>query len=132
MQLFSQKSLWLLFIGSSPAFAVFESFSFAGNGGNNTAKRLCGSMPFACDPPNMCSQDTQTRKWYCCAPGVADSVCWNGASKCDGEGTNMPSESQSGCTYGTTKYCCLKDIHVQKCQPNSTSAGAPKTTHYGL
>ncbi|KAH7087869.1 hypothetical protein FB567DRAFT_560565 [Paraphoma chrysanthemicola] len=62
----------------------------------------------------MCSQDTTTRKWYCCAPGVADSVCWNGATKCDGGDATTPSAQQIGCTSGTVKYCCL-DKTLEDC-----------------
>tara|TARA_R110002003_G_scaffold505_6_gene20154 strand:+ start:7886 stop:8221 length:336 start_codon:yes stop_codon:yes gene_type:complete len=107
MRVFLQQPVWLLFLGASPVFAVFEDFYFAGNMGNNTAPRKCGNMPYACTPPNMCSQDTITKKYYCCAPGVADSVCWNEAKKCDGGDSTTPSQQQISCTSGTVKYCCL-------------------------
>ncbi|KAF2024910.1 hypothetical protein EK21DRAFT_77706 [Setomelanomma holmii] len=63
----------------------------------------------------MCSQDKTTGKYYCCVPGVADSVCWNEAKKCDG-GDGIPSGQQIGCTSGTVKYCCLDNEDCTKLQ----------------
>ncbi|KAF2823664.1 hypothetical protein CC86DRAFT_395760 [Ophiobolus disseminans] len=59
----------------------------------------------------MCSQDTLTKKFYCCEPGSTDSVCWKGRETCNG-GTDTPSDQQLGCIYrqssGDVKYCCDK------------------------
>jgi len=112
MRLLSYSPVWLLALGATPSLAAFDDYYFAGSGRNASAPKLCGDMPYGCEPPNMCSQDTLTKKYYCCEPGSTDSVCWKGRENCNG-GTDTASDQQLGCVYRQTngndvKYCCDK------------------------
>jgi hypothetical protein len=66
-------------------------------------------MPFECPPPSMCSKDTYTNKWYCCAPGYPDSVCWTRSPTCSGDTKDTPSVGQIPCGPANYKFCCVKD-----------------------
>ena len=106
MRTLSAPSVWVILLGASRAFAAFETFSWAGQGGNSSAPRKCGDMIYECPAPSMCSMDTLTRKWYCCEPGNQDGPCWNGATTCGGSGTNQPSGQQISCSNLDVNYCC--------------------------
>lgn len=116
MRSFTDPLVWAVLCGASPAFAAFETFSWAGQGGNSSAPRKCGDMIYECPAPSMCSMDTLTRKWYCCEPGNQDGPCWNGASTCGGSGTNQPSGQQIGCSNLDVNYCCSD---AEQCTKNA-------------
>jgi hypothetical protein len=109
MRLPSYQPIWLLFLSASPSLALFENFYFAGNKGNATGPVRCGDMTYDCPSPSMCSQDTLTRKWYCCETGNEVGPCWVGATKCEGTGTNVPGVNQVPCSNLGVNYCCLKE-----------------------
>jgi len=87
-------------------YAIVEDVYFAGNGGNSSAMRLCATMPFQCEPPNVCGQDSLTKNWYCCQSGWA---CFTNSQNCGGgpEG-GRPSDQQIGCAAGRENWCCLR------------------------
>jgi hypothetical protein len=110
MRVFSYQPVWLLVLGASPALGLFEEFFFAGNKGNATGPQRCGDMGYDCPAPSMCSKDTLTGKWFCCETGNEVGPCWVGSTKCEGQGTNVPSLNQSPCSNLNVDYCCQKDV----------------------
>lgn len=101
-------------LGTNLASAAFDNyvFFFAGNNGNSSAARRCGTMPFNCVPPSVCATDSLTKKQYCCVPGSKDEVCYVNSSSCGGGSSSQPSGSQLSCGSGANAFCCLKDTEA--------------------
>jgi hypothetical protein len=102
-----------LALATHSVHAIVDTFYFAGTGKNASALRLCGNLPYACEAPNMCAQDTANKKYYCCEAGSTESPCWKGRDTCMGGNASTPSEYQLGCIYrqtsGDVKYCCSQE-----------------------
>ncbi|KAF1927547.1 uncharacterized protein M421DRAFT_393067 [Didymella exigua CBS 183.55] len=84
--------------------ADFDEFFFA----SNATEYVCPGIGFACTPPMICSHESVTDLYYCCAPGAIDAVCWKGSASCDGGDEKTPSGSQQSCSSGDNAFCCLK------------------------
>ncbi|KAF3046957.1 hypothetical protein E8E12_009453 [Didymella heteroderae] len=84
--------------------ADFDKFFFA----SNATEYVCPGIGFACIPPMICSHESVTDLYYCCAPGATDAVCWKGSASCDGGNKKTPSGGQQSCSSGDNAFCCLK------------------------
>ena len=85
--------------------AEFDDFFFS----SNATEYVCPGIGFACNPPMICSHESLTDQYYCCAPGATDAVCWKGSPSCDGGNDQTPSGSQQSCSSGENAFCCLKN-----------------------